>query len=257
MSKHKEEELTHPGSVNEGVWQAWKTESLLYKYFLHPSSPLRLGGVRSTGAAFSTQTNGACYWMRQAVKAWSKLLWSEQRADHPGRKQWPTVDGTAASYSSCLGCCTHWYCVHTRTYYEIKKHVDLLMPSCWEVTSATGWEGRETCTPPDGDSSLPPLEPSLQLLPSESYQLRICVCACVCLRFGRCEHVFESIKVAEMCEFIHAGVRLIVRMHMYTFVCIYKSRCVPACAFVCVCACVYSAAQALPIQPPSPRLELK
>lgn len=165
----------------EGVWQAWKTESLLYKYFLHPSSPLRLGGVRSTGAAFSTQTNGACYWMRQAVKAWSKLLWSEQRADHPGRKQWPTVDGTAASYSSCLGCCTHWYCVHTRTYYEIKKHVDLLMPSCWEVTSATGWEGRETCTPPDGDSSLPPLEPSLQLLPSESYQLRICVRARVCV----------------------------------------------------------------------------
>lgn len=85
----------------------------------------------------------------------------------------------------------------------------------------------------------------------------MCVRACVCLRFGRCEHVFESIKVAEMCEFIHAGVRLIVRMHMYTFVCIYKSRCVPACAFVCVCACVYSAAQALPIQPPSPRLELK
>lgn len=85
----------------------------------------------------------------------------------------------------------------------------------------------------------------------------VCARVCVCLRFGRCEHVFESIKVAEICEFIHAGERLIVRTHMYTFVCIYKSRCVPACAFVCVRACVYSAAQALPIQPPSPRLELK
>lgn len=61
---------------------------------------------------------------------------------------------------------------------------------------------------------------------------------CVCVRFGRCERAFESIKVSGMCDFIHAGGCLIFCLHMYTFVCIYQSRCVPTCAFVFVCLCL-------------------
>lgn len=48
------------------------------------------------------------------------------------------------------------------------KHVDPLTASRWVVIYAAGWGGMETCTLPDGDSSPLPLEPSLQLLSSES-----------------------------------------------------------------------------------------
>lgn len=66
-----------------------------------------------------------------------------------------------------------------------QEHVDPLTPSCWEVIYAAGCGGRETCTPPDGDSSPPPLEPSLQLLPPLSHStpaLDICVRTCPCAR---------------------------------------------------------------------------
>ena len=64
----------------------------------------------------------------------------------------------------------------------IEKHVDPLTPSCWVVIYAAGRGGRETCTPPDGDSSPPPLEPSLQLLPSESQHTGdVCLCVCACV----------------------------------------------------------------------------
>lgn len=90
-----------------------------------------------------------------------------------------------------------------------------------------GWGGRQTCASPDGDSSPLPLEPSVQLLPSESQHIAFVF-------------VWSSLLSGSvvMCDLIGLSV------------------CPWICLWISVCVFVIAAASALPIQSLSPWAEV-